>query len=277
MTEELKPCPFCGCEMQFNSNCDWHRVEGLHLPDCVFSDVEDAVMTVPATKDGKAWATAAWNRRYAPSVDAAAPAIQQEGAALDERVVFEKVAAILGYSLPNADEAFNGMYHCSERTERAWKLWQARAALAAPAQPAPASSTDDPSVIASVQAKLKAAGCKPVAPVADAVAQSGIDRAAFTQKILLSVAEIPDRDSPEDQPEMMLVTSEELSGIIASAFESVDDAAPVEAKPDCRMQGGICACRSGGSYGGCAIERQATGRPLFANDAQPSPAQGDHE
>lgn len=26
--------------------------------------------------------------------------------------------------------------------------------------------------------------------------------------------------------------------------------------PNCRNQGGICACRSGGSYGGCAIERQ---------------------
>lgn len=29
-------------------------------------------------------------------------------------------------------------------------------------------------------------------------------------------------------------------------------------KPNCRMQGGICACRSGGSFGGCAIERGFT-------------------
>jgi hypothetical protein len=40
--------------------------------------------------------------------------------------------------------------------------------------------------------------------------------------------------------------------------------------PNCRMQGGICACHSGGSYGGCAIERQSAGKPLFANDAQPA-------
>lgn len=60
---DLLPCPFCGVEMHFNSNRDWHRIDGDHLPDCVFSDVEDAAMMVPATKDGKAWAVTAWNRR----------------------------------------------------------------------------------------------------------------------------------------------------------------------------------------------------------------------
>jgi hypothetical protein len=37
--------------------------------------------------------------------------------------------------------------------------------------------------------------------------------------VCLSVAEIPDRDSPDDQPEMMLVTGDELKGHIIRAFE----------------------------------------------------------
>jgi hypothetical protein len=44
--------------------------------------------------------------------------------------------------------------------------------------------------------------------------------------ILLSVAEIPDRDSPTDQPEMMLVTATELENIIESQNEIFDDAGP---------------------------------------------------
>jgi hypothetical protein len=45
------------------------------------------------------------------------------------------------------------------------------------------------------------------------------DRAEFIRRAVLAVAEIPDRDSPEDQPEMMLVTGDELRGILASGFE----------------------------------------------------------
>ncbi len=45
---------------------------------------------------------------------------------------------------------------------------------------------------------------------------SGQDMKKFTLDVALSVAEIPDRTSPDDQPEMMLVTSEELIGIIES-------------------------------------------------------------
>lgn len=66
------------------------------------------------------------------------------------------------------------------------------------------------------------------APVQAAIAP--FDRQAFIKGILLSVAEIPDRTSPEDQPEMMLVTGKELSGIIESQFEIVDyEVAPVQA------------------------------------------------
>ena len=50
-------------------------------------------------------------------------------------------------------------------------------------------------------------------------------RADFIEQIVLGVAEIPDRFSPEDQPEMMLVTGEELRGIIESAFEFADERA----------------------------------------------------
>lgn len=35
--------------------------------------------------------------------------------------------------------------------------------------------------------------------------------------IVLDVAELPDRDSPEDQPEMMLVSADELRAILAAA------------------------------------------------------------
>lgn len=41
-------------------------------------------------------------------------------------------------------------------------------------------------------------------------------------------------------------------------------------KPACRMQGGICACTSGGSYGGCAIERGITHRSIDPRAAQPA-------
>lgn len=39
------------------------------------------------------------------------------------------------------------------------------------------------------------------------------------------------------------------------------------AKPACRMQGGICACHSGGSFGGCAIERGIVQRGFAIKEA----------
>lgn len=48
-------------------------------------------------------------------------------------------------------------------------------------------------------------------------------RAGFIKRIVQGVAEMPDRDSPEDQPEMMLVTGEELRDIVAEAFEHADE------------------------------------------------------
>lgn len=41
------------------------------------------------------------------------------------------------------------------------------------------------------------------------------DRNSLADAIILDVAELPDRTSPEDEPDMMLVTAEELRAIIA--------------------------------------------------------------
>lgn len=64
-----------------------------------------------------------------------------------------------------------------------------------------------------------------VAPRPTAVMAGGLpsQRAEFIRQVLMGVAEIPDRDSSEDQPEMMLVTGAELRGIIGSAFETADE------------------------------------------------------
>lgn len=58
----LAACPFCGCAMRFDSNRDWHHLTGQHEEHCLF-ELDDPVMTVPATDDAKAWATTAWNTR----------------------------------------------------------------------------------------------------------------------------------------------------------------------------------------------------------------------
>ncbi len=40
--------------------------------------------------------------------------------------------------------------------------------------------------------------------------------------VVREVAELPDRSSPADQPDMMLVTAVELRGIVLSALASID-------------------------------------------------------
>lgn len=51
-------------------------------------------------------------------------------------------------------------------------------------------------------------------------------------EIVLSVAEIPDRNSPDDQPEMMLVTDRELRNIVRGSLEELPfGAAPSPAEP----------------------------------------------
>lgn len=43
---------------------------------------------------------------------------------------------------------------------------------------------------------------------------------------------------------------------------------PRPAPADCRNQGGVCDCRSGGSFGGCAIERASTHKHAPADDTE---------
>lgn len=49
-------------------------------------------------------------------------------------------------------------------------------------------------------------------------------RKRFISNIIQMVCEIPDRTSPDDQPEMMLVTGEDLDNIVSIAFERADEA-----------------------------------------------------
>lgn len=52
---------------------------------------------------------------------------------------------------------------------------------------------------------------------------SAIAPKELSRRIALRVAEIPDRTSPDDQPEMMLVTPEELRRIVEDEFESLGE------------------------------------------------------
>lgn len=45
------------------------------------------------------------------------------------------------------------------------------------------------------------------------------EREAFIEKVIRDVCELPDRSSPEGQPEMMLVTGEELDAILQERLE----------------------------------------------------------
>ncbi|HBP0869558.1 TPA: hypothetical protein L5R06_003956 [Pseudomonas aeruginosa] len=65
MTEELKPCPFCGCSMRLVSNHDWHKIVGDHSAECVFLDSE--TMMVPDIEDQREIAIADWNARAVPA------------------------------------------------------------------------------------------------------------------------------------------------------------------------------------------------------------------
>lgn len=47
------------------------------------------------------------------------------------------------------------------------------------------------------------------------------DTKALIERIVRDVAELPDRDSPDDCPEMMLVTGAELARIIGDALDAI--------------------------------------------------------
>lgn len=71
MDVELKQCPFCGGAMRFDSNRDWHKLEGSHEEHCVFDNYEPAII-VPAEDSAKSWAITAWNNRHGAG-DAGSP------------------------------------------------------------------------------------------------------------------------------------------------------------------------------------------------------------
>lgn len=62
MNNELKKCPFCGCDMRIESNRDWHRLWGDHYEDCFFPSTDENCM-VPAADESKKWMIDTWNRR----------------------------------------------------------------------------------------------------------------------------------------------------------------------------------------------------------------------
>lgn len=61
-TEQLKPCPFCGCGIRLESNRDWHRLQGDHEDGCPFVGLDETLM-VAATDDQLALLFRDWNRR----------------------------------------------------------------------------------------------------------------------------------------------------------------------------------------------------------------------
>lgn len=61
MTDALRECPFCKCEMRIESNRDWHTLHGNHTEECFFSD--DEMLTAPATPEGLKEIYSCWQTR----------------------------------------------------------------------------------------------------------------------------------------------------------------------------------------------------------------------
>lgn len=59
---ELKPCPFCSCVMQIESNRDWHKITGDHGGWCLWN--EDTDFSWPATEVGMSNLLKTWNTRH---------------------------------------------------------------------------------------------------------------------------------------------------------------------------------------------------------------------
>jgi len=165
--QELRPCPFCGCEVHFDSNRDWHRVEGNHLPDCVFSDCDDPVIMVPATEDGKAWVTGAWNRRT--------PSPQPVGAVVADGLAERAAQVFCGWRLPqDFSPDFGISFKPLDNTGVAWPTGtnlfshqQAKAMFAhclrATLTPQPAKPAEIPPEILNRTEEIRQAMANPVA------------------------------------------------------------------------------------------------------------------
>lgn len=54
------------------------------------------------------------------------------------------------------------------------------------------------------------------------VRQRAVPLERLIARIVLAVSELPDRTSPEDQPDMMLVTADELEAIVERVWEETE-------------------------------------------------------
>ena len=63
MSEELKPCPFCGGRAWLESNRDWHRVKCDHNGNCIIDEFEPMYS---GHEQGKGWIIQDWNQRANP-------------------------------------------------------------------------------------------------------------------------------------------------------------------------------------------------------------------
>ena len=55
---ELKPCPFCGCEVYFDKSYSYFRGSTIYCPDC------DMVFTLDNLDADNDQIAEAWNRRF---------------------------------------------------------------------------------------------------------------------------------------------------------------------------------------------------------------------
>lgn len=126
------------------------------------------------------------------------------------RAEFEAWAAQNGFRTERRNDPTSPDYYFRHETEQRWIVWKAatlaRAGLAAPT---------------GQQAE----------PVA----------ADWINNVVRDIAELPDRDSPPDQPDMMLVTVNELHDIIGRN-------APVSAAPAAPSEAGCNECDGAGQY-----------------------------
>lgn len=59
--------------------------------------------------------------------------------------------------------------------------------------------------------------------IAELQAQVFEDRPVIITDVIQTICDFDDRNSPEDQPEMLLVTADELQSVMLRAFENADE------------------------------------------------------
>lgn len=115
---------------------------------------------------------------------------------------------------------------------------------------------------AAVMALLPDAAQAPSAPVAPINERKAFEKEMNARRFFPAELDFSMTKSPSGKRDEYVNTHLEScwNGWQARAALSVQ-AGPVASAPICRNQGGICACRSGGSFGGCALERAAPTPP----------------